>query len=395
LEVVNMPRVKQSYQLFKRTLASGKVWYYRLPDDPTGSAKSTGVPGTEAGKPKAMEYVEGLIRGEALVVPTLEEYAKDFFNWEKSDYLRRRREQQKRRQLGRGQALLRHGHVHNYLIPRWGKVRLNDINLSMFEDWLYSLKGLSNQTKNHILYTANLILKEAVRRRVIKHNPIEGIEALDPSNKRRDYLRTEELEALFPKDMNEFLRIWPTVRWKHLGEHEPINYGVMAALAVSGGLRSGEIRALRWKHVSFENGGVAVLRTFQYGDVEGQPKQGSSRVVLLPQRTMDLLEWWQSQSATTSLDDYAFPFRAARNMVNALRKAMKTAEINYKGRYLDVHALRHTYNTHMRELIEDVKLQQFTGHRSAKMTENYDQKAIAERYSRFQDLREKVDLFPI
>jgi len=385
--------MKQPYTLIKRTLSSGKkLWYYRLGDDPGRTLRSTGVAGTDHNRTQAIEYVEGLIAGQAVVVPTLEEYAKDMFDWKKSAYLKRRREQQKRRQIGYGQAVLRHGHVRNYLIPRWGKVRLNEIPLGVFEDWVYGLKDLSNQTKNHILYTANLIFKEAVRRRIISHSPIEGIEAMNPENRRRDYLRVEELEKLFPKDMSKFLEIWPTVKWRR---ESPINYGVMLAIAVSGGLRSGEIRALRWKHVSWENGGVAVIRAFQYGDIEGQPKQGSSRVVLLPQRTMDLLTWWMSQSTDTCPENYVFPFRAARNMVNALRGAMKRAEINYKGRYLDVHALRHTYNTHMRDLIEETKLMAFTGHKSTKMMENYDQKAIAERFTRFSDLRDKVNLFPI
>jgi len=393
--------MKQPYTLTKRTLPSGKkCWYYRLGDDPGRTMRSTGILGTDKNRAQAAEYVEGLILGEPKAIPTLEEYAKDFFDWERSPYLKRRREQGTRKQLGYGQAILRNGHVRNYLIPRWGKVRLNAIPLGEFEDWIYNLQKLSNQTKNHIIYTANLIFKEAVRRRVIKHNPIDGIEALDPQNKRRDYLRTEELEKLFPRgtddgDMAPFLKIWPTVKWQHPGKHAPINYGVMAALAVSGGLRSGEIRALRWKHVSFENGGVAILRAYKYGDIEGRPKANSSRVVLLPQRTMDLLSWWRTQTEATSLEDYVFPFRAARNMVNALRKAMRTAEIKYEGRYLDVHALRHTYNTHMRGLVEETKLMAFTGHRSTKMVEHYDQKAIAERYSRFADLREKVNEFPI
>ena len=68
---------------------------------------------------------------------------------------------------------------------------------------------------------------------------------------------------------------------------------------------------------------------------------------------------------------------------------------DYKNRFLDVHALRHTYNTPMRDLIEDEKLRAFTGHRSVKMSENYDHKEMIERLPRFAELRESVDQFPI
>ena len=49
----------------------------------------------------------------------------------------------------------------------------------------------------------------------------------------------------------------------------------------------------------------------------------------------------------------------------------------------------------MRDLIEDEKLRAFTGHRSVKMSENYDHKEMIERLPRFAELRESVDQFPI
>ena len=173
-----------------------------------------------------------------------------------------------------------------------------------------------------------IILKQARRLRKIKHDPLEGDEALAPQNRERDYLRKDELEKLFPRDMDEFLKIWPTVTWHR--KEPPINYGVMLSIAVSGGLRSGELRALRLKHVSWHNGGVAVVVAKKHNNQEGRPKQNSTRAVLLPQRTMDLLKWWHSQSKQTEPDDYIFPQRTGRNLVHALHGAMDSAGIRVR-----------------------------------------------------------------
>ena len=89
---------------------------------------------------------------------------------------------------------------------------------------------------------------------------------------------------------------------------------------------------------------------------------------------MDLLQWWYGETNRVDQEQHLFPDRAGRNFVHALRGAMGRAKINYKGRYHDVYALRHTYNTDMRGLIEDEKLRAFTGHRTPSMSENYDHK---------------------
>jgi len=252
-----------------------------------------------------------------------------------------------------------------------------------FESWLYGLR-LSNQTKCHILHTASLIFKEAVRLSRIQTNPLAGIEAPSPSNRVRDYLRKEELEKLFPKDMTEFTRIWWIPR-----------YGVMFALAASGGLRSGELRALRWKHVAWERSGLAVIRAVKHSGEEGIPKGGKGRGILLPERMIELLRWWEGQSPGTGPDDLVFPGRAGRTLIWALRKGMKRAGIDYSNRYLDVHSLRHTYNTHMRDLIEDEMLMAFTGHKSLRMVENYDHKEIVGRMDRLAYLQGQINKFPL
>ena len=372
---------RQPYTLFKR--ANG-IWYWRSGDDPSRKARSTG----QKLKHLAKAHVEALLSLGGTEI-TFEEFARDMFDWDKSPYLKRRRELSRGRRISEGTAACRHGHVKNYLIPQWGKMPLHRIRLGDFEHWLDSLE-LSNQSKNHILFTARLIFKEAVRRGHLKVSPVAEIEALDPASRTRDVLTPEELEGLFPRDMDKFLEIWPVVDWRG----SKICYGIPFALAVSGGLRSGELRALRWKCVSWENSGVAVLTAKTYRDVESAPKWGSIRPVLLPARTMDLLRWWFERCEHQDPEDYVFPTRDRRSLSQELKRGLARAGVGATGRFIDVHSLRHCYNTYMRGLIEDEALRTFTGHRSAKMTEHYDHAGMMQRISRFAGLQSAVDRFP-
>lgn len=94
-------------------------------------------------------------------------------------------------------------------------------------------------------------------------------------------------------------------------------------------------------------------------------------------------------------------------MLKEYKEALVKAKIPQKGRKLTIHGLRHAYNTRMREILQkaamegfwddvsmtfggtlknaDQILREFTGHRSASMTELYDH----------PDLRNKLDAYRI
>jgi integrase len=366
-------KYRKPYTLYRR----GEKWYFRLGTDPKRRPHTTG----QTERVEAIRYVEQIVEacGPA---PLFKTFAANMFDWEKSEYLKRR-QQRKGKQISKPVASLRHGHVQNYLIQRWGEYHLDKIQLVDYEDWLYGLK-LANQTKCHILHTTSLILREARRLGRIRHNPLEGIEPPSPNNQARDYLRKEELEKLFPRDMEQFKKVWWIPR-----------YGVMFALAASGGLRSGELRALRWKHIAWERSGVAVIVAIKKNGTEGTPKNGKGRPVLLSERMMGLLGWWKDQCPGAGLEDLVFPERDGRTLVWAFRKGMRRAGIEYKDRYLDVHSLRHTYNTHMRDLLKDEQLMAFTGHQSLRMVENYDHREIAGRLERLAPLQGQINKFPL
>ncbi len=367
-------KYKKPYTLYKR----GKAWYYRLGDDDKRVGHTTG----QKIKHKAIEYIDDLLNTVPVDIPTLKEYAKNMFDWNTSIYLKRKSELKQGRKISPETAEIRNLFLHKHLFPQFGDTRLDKITVVEFEKWWLNL-DLSNATKNSILTTLKLVMKEAIRQSIIEHTPLTGVELLDPASRTRDYLRMDELNRLFPADIEEFEKVWKA----------KVGYGVVLLIAVSGGLRSGELRALRWKHVVWETGGVLVMRARKRLTGEGEPKAGSIRGVLLPERTMAMLRWWYDQNHQLGPEVYISPATSSKVLLRALKYAMDVVGIDYHTRYLDVHSLRHTYNSHMRGLLDESNLMAFTGHRTMKMLEHYDQKTVAEKLERRVGLKGQVNKF--
>ena len=145
--------MKNKFQLWKR----GKFWYYRIAGET--SFHSTGL----TGKMQAIDSIyRKLEKAETDV--TFESYAENFYVWGKCDWIQR--QNVKGKPFSESMAKMRRAHLNNYLFPTFGDKKLHVLNAVEIENWLVSLK-LSNSTRNHILYSLNIILKEAKREKLI------------------------------------------------------------------------------------------------------------------------------------------------------------------------------------------------------------------------------------
>ena len=388
--------MKQKYGLFRRQRKRGSVWYFWYWKDNKRISKSSGQRTKWEAKVFVEQYLKETDQGIRPNI-TLSEYAQDFFVWNRCPWIRR--QHAKGRSFSISVAKSRRSHLKNYLFPQFGSLRLASMNPVELENWLISL-SLENQTKNHILYTLNIILREAKREKVIPTNPLVDVEALGVNHKRRDILTPEELQVLFPQDMDRFRKIWPIPY-----------HGILYALKVSSGMRSGEIRAAPWAAIIWEYSGILILRAFSDDGVIILPKGKSStpqrqRAVILPERTMNLLRWWQKETRYKDPQDFIFPGRGGplsrRTVSIQLVPGLKRAGINLEGRYIVAHSLRHTYNTRMKELLtgeifEEFTgqglLREFTGHKSKEMTEYYDNPIWLSRLQSFGKAKPQIEQF--
>ena len=181
--------MKRKYTLYKRK--GSKIWYVYTWEGDKRVSRSTG----KTRRWEAEEFAQGLLgKGTQEHLP-LKEFCRDFFVWDRCQWTKR--QLAKGRRFSQFQAKNRRGHLVNHILPRWGAVPLGEINRVSVENWLVSLP-LSNQTKNHILYSFRIVMREAEQSGSLLANPLEKVEGFGSAHKSRDVFTLPELLKLFP-----------------------------------------------------------------------------------------------------------------------------------------------------------------------------------------------------
>jgi len=372
-----MGRFKNPYVLIKRKTKKGRaIWYYRLAGETT--KHSTG----ESVRYRADEYAREASRKRDAGI-TLRQYARDFFAWDRCPWIRR--QHAKGRPFGVSVAKMRRAHLVNKLFPEFGDQALAELNPVRIEDWLIGL-DLSNETKNHLLNTFNIVVKEAVREGHIESNPLDQVERMGTDRARRDTLTLGDVKKLFPADEAELLQVWKYPLW-----------AAMHYLMLTTGMRVGEVAAVEWEDVLWEIPAVVIRRAVKADGSIGLPKSGRPRAALLPGRTRDLLLWWHNLTPYSGEEDLVFCGRDGRQHLNTktigrkMPQAVGRTKIELAGRRLTAHCLRHTYNTRMRTLLPESILQYMIGHRSKAMTDHYDQATPEQRIREYLPALKQLD----
>jgi len=158
--------------------------------------------------------------------------------------------------------------------------------------------------------------------------------------------------------------------------HQMDLFKMAVLLCLFTGLRLGELCALKWSDIDYENKTLSVKRTVQRLYVEGrdtktalvetEPKSHRSRrEIPLQDTVIKLLLGFQNNKEYIFGGDKPLD---PRTMQNHYKKILEEAEVAYK----NFHALRHTYATNCIEGGTDVKsLSEMLGHSSVQITMNY------------------------
>jgi integrase len=163
-----------------------------------------------------------------------------------------------------------------HIVPEVGRVKLKALTPVHVRS-LYRKKleaGLSARTVQYVHVTLHKALKQAVRDGLIPRN---STEAVKPPQLRREEMRpltAEQVKILFDAAKGDRLE-------------------ALYILAVTTGLRQGELLGLKWDDVDLDTGTLQVRRTLttaKDGPVLSAPKtKGSRRSVKLSKRTLEAL----------------------------------------------------------------------------------------------------------
>ena len=151
--------------------------------------------------------------------------------------------------------------LNKWILPRWKATGINDVRTIDVERWLRSLT-LARGTKAKIRKTFNLLFNHAIRWQFAVRNPISG--PVRGSGVRQSEKRERIPEILTPE---EFPRLEAVLRPRE---------GVLVCLALSSGLRRGELAALRWQDIDFERLTITVQRSL-VDQVVGRTKTEASQ----------------------------------------------------------------------------------------------------------------------
>jgi integrase len=221
---------------------------------------------------------EGLAEREAGAGPSLEQYA--------GRWLAACEGRIRPRSIYRYRDLL-----ESHVLPRLGKVQIGQleprqVNAVMLEA---RNRGLSVRTCNYIRVTLRAMLSEAERDGLVGRNVAALVRPFADQREERP------LSVLSPGQARILLEAAKEDR-----------EGPLWVLAITTGLRQGELAGLRWEDVDLEVRQLQVRRTLQYqnglGWLEQKPKTARSRRTLaLPEVAVVALQRQQSRQAEERL----------------------------------------------------------------------------------------------
>jgi integrase len=262
-----------------------------------------------------------------------------------------------------------------HLLPHFGQLPLHQLEQQpeLIDRYITQKmrEGLAPKTVTNHLLLLQVMLKRAVRWRLIQRNPVTDSE--------RPRLRQPELNVLTE---TEIARLWHA--YNDLEDHAASDEQpwwqlarTLTFVALGTALRRGELLALRWRDIQLLEGHLHVREALVKGRFTTPKSHSSRRLIELGPQTRQLLaDHWQA-SAYQADDELVFchpdkgtaldPSRLAREH---LKPALTHAKITKPFR--PFHDLRHTALTHEAAAGNPMAyLQQKAGHSQSAITERY------------------------
>lgn len=256
-----------------------------------------------------------------------------------------------------------------YILPKYGEFKLHDITYESIENFCSELllkggkkgTGLSPKTVADILSLMRNIIKFAKKKGIKIDLDISNIQVKQRASRMRVLSRIEQ-EKLY----------------KHIvSDLTPYHIGILICLYT--GIRIGELCALRWEDISFEEETICIQRTMQRIQNKNEntkktkiiittPKSNCSiRTIPMSKILIDTLSVYQTSSEGYVLTNSESKFIEPRAMQNHFKKVLKICEIEAA----NFHSLRHTFATRCVEVGFDVKsLSEILGHATVNITMN-------------------------
>ena len=273
-----------------------------------------------------------------------------------------------------------------YLMSKFRYLNLKDITKKMYQDRITELKGhLSYNTVNGIHTTGRMIFSKAIELDVIKKDPT--LYAKIPNDKKTlDELESEvEIPKYLEKEeLNLFLA---TAKEKGLsGDY------IMFKLLSYTGMRVGEVCALKWKDISFEDATISISKTY-YSPSNNTVKyelltpktRTSKRLIEVDYSLLDDLKEHKKAQAKVRIrnadvyhqEDFVLGLLHGKNigypagLATARTRMLRLLKLSGLNPCLTPHTFRHTHTSLLAEAgVGLTEIMERLGHKSDSITRN-------------------------
>jgi integrase len=242
-----------------------------------------------------------------------------------------------------------------HIKPLIGAERLSRLSMPAVEAYRDALVATrSRAMAGKAVRALSSIITEAQRRGLVAQNVAKGVKVIRSSRDRTKVVipAREELKAMLAAADADFRPLLLT--------------------AIFTGLRSSELRGLRWADVDLKTGLVTVSqRADQWGAIGSPKSQAGSRTVPVPAAVISELRAWKLRAPHSKLD-LAFPNEdgGVQWHSNLLRRRFwpLQAAVGMEKRY-SLHALRHAAaSAWIKQGIDLKRLTTWMGHSSVQIT---------------------------
>jgi integrase len=224
-----------------------------------------------------------------------------------------------------------------HITERIGKHRLASLTtprVNAFRDEL--LASMSRAMARKVLSSLKSLLRDAQRRGNVAQNVALSVKQIDADKRGKRKLKIgEDIPSM--EEIRAIIAATPD-RWR------PV-----LLCAIFAGLRSSELRGLRWQDVDLKGGELHVRQRADRYNAIGKPKsKAGHRTVPLGPLVLNVLREWKLKCPRSEL---AFPTGTGRIMrhndiVRAFKSIVRTAKLfdaEGEPKYTGLHALRHFY----------------------------------------------------
>ncbi|MHB8695418.1 MAG: tyrosine-type recombinase/integrase [Solirubrobacteraceae bacterium] len=243
-----------------------------------------------------------------------------------------------------------------HLVPAFGDLSIEKITparIERFRNDAVRDSGMSRRNANRLLAITHAVFVHACAYHGLKENPAAKVPKLKESYDAGRY------EFFTPEEIHKLVAA-------AAGEQD----GAVFLTAAFTGLRRGELVALKWQDVDFENSSIRVYEGFTRE--VGRPKSRRSRTVPMVDEVADILRALRASRPLAGPKDLVFPGEGGGYAdPSALRRRYVSAVKRAGLPPLRFHDLRHTFGSLAINHASIVQVQHWMGHADIKTTMRY------------------------